>query len=255
MALIRSLTTRAKRICSQAFLSAELEVLRGIFISNGYPISIIERFMECTLRDSTAAIGPKKCPIYLKLPWLGDVSTKFEDRIAHVISTNFPALRMVCCFSSRSTFATTNKDLLSMHQLSNVIYSFTCRCGREYIGKTTQRLSERIRQHIPVSLTNAAVTFRSLQPGENITSLPKVEQLALAKYLAASRSDSAVSRHLKDNHDCLRAFSSSNLFDCFTVVSRARNQFHLDVLEAVFIKLRTPVLCQQKEFVKALYLV
>ena len=40
-----------------------------------------------------------------------------------------------------------------------------------------------------------------------------------------------------------------NIFVC------ARSHFHLDVLEAVYIKLHSPVLCQQKEYVKVLYLV
>ena len=44
-------------------------------------------------------------------------------------------------------------------------------------------------------------------------------------------------------------------FDLFPVAARARNHFHLDVLEAVYIKLHGPVLCQQKEYVKVLYLV
>ena len=45
----------------------------------------------------------------------------------------------------------------------------------------------------------------------------------------------------------------SHVFDLFSVVARARNHFHLDVLEAVDIKLHSPVLCQQKEYVKVLY--
>ena len=54
---------------------------------------------------------------------------------------------------------------------------------------------------------------------------------------------------------CLRAVCSNDLVNVFKVVARSRNSFHLDVLEAVFIKLHSPVLCQQKEFVKVLYLV
>ena len=45
------------------------------------------------------------------------------------------------------------------------------------------------------------------------------------------------------------------MLDHFSILSRARNQFHLDVLEAVYIKVHNPELCQQKEYVKVLYLV
>ena len=58
-------------------------------------------------------------------------------------------------------------------------------------------------------------------------------------------------KHLKSSHDCLRAVCSNDLVNVFKVVARSRNHYHLDVLEAVFIKLHSPVLCQQKEFVKS----
>ena len=35
--------------------------------------------------------------------------------------------------------------------------------------------------------------------------------------------------------------------DCFRILSRARSAFHLNVLETVFIKLRDPLFCRQKE--------
>ena len=85
-------------------------------------------------------------------------------------------------------------------------------------------------------------------------SLPAEEQVILARRLADSRSDLPITRHLRSNHDCLIAVCS-HVFDPFSVVARARNHFHLDVLEAVYIKLHSPVLCQQKEYVKVLRLV
>ena len=255
LALICSLTTRAKRICSPSLLSQELDKLRNIFISNGYPLSIVDRYMQLILKDREVFFGPKKCQIYLKLPWLGDSSTKFESRISNIISSSFPALHLLCCFSSRTTFSTTNKDVLPMHNLSNLVYSFTCVCERMYIGKTTQRLSERMKQHVPVALANVAHTLNSITLGGDVLSLPADEQVTLAKSLKESCSDSAITRHLKSSHDCLRAVCSNDLVNVFKVVARSRNHYHLDVLEAVFIKLHSPVLCQQKEFVKVLYLV
>ena len=85
-------------------------------------------------------------------------------------------------------------------------------------------------------------------------SLPAEEQVLLARQLADSRSESAITRHLRSNHDCLIAVFF-HVFDLFSVVARARNPFHLDVLQAVYIKLHSPVLSQQKEYVKVLYLV
>ena len=70
--------------------------------------------------------------------------------------------------------------------------------------------------------------------------------------MADSRSDSAITRRLRSNHDCLIAVFS-HVFDLFSVVARARNHFHLDVLEAVYIKPHSPVLCQQKEYVSIVF--
>ena len=112
-----------------------------------------------------------------------------------------------------------------------------------------------MKQHVPVTLANVAHTLNSITLGGGVLSLPAAEQVTLAKNLEESRSDSAITRHLKSSLDCLRAVCSNDLVNVFKVVARSRNSFHLDVLEAVFIKLHSPVLCQQKEFVKVLYLV
>ena len=46
------------------------------------------------------------------------------------------------------------KDILPTHQQSNMIYLFSCRCGRRrrYVGKTTQCLETRAKQHVPATL-------------------------------------------------------------------------------------------------------
>ena len=144
--------TKTKYTCSQSrhihtnfsLLSEELDKLRDLFISNGYPLSTIDRYMQHiqVLRHRQVCFGPKKCPIYLKLPWLGDCSTRFDNRISHnidiIISSAFPALKLLCCFSSRSTFSTTNKDVLPLTTLSNLVYSFTCVCERRYVPSNLQ---------------------------------------------------------------------------------------------------------------------
>ena len=72
-------------------------------------------------------------------------------------------------------FSTTNKNVLPLTYLSNVIYLFTCECDRRYIGRTTQRLGDRIEQHIPNKLVRTATgttkpvrTWRS-RPVKDIT--------------------------------------------------------------------------------------
>ena len=48
------------------------------------------------------------------------------------------------------------KDSLPTESLSNVVYLFNCACGHSYVGRTMQRLEERIKQHVPKSLFTGA---------------------------------------------------------------------------------------------------
>ena len=76
-------------------------------------------------------------------------------------------------------------------------------------------------------------------------SLPSEEQVVLARQLADSLSNSAITRHHRSNHACLLAVCF-HVFDLFSAVNRARNHFHLHMLEAEYIKVHSPVLSEQK---------
>ena len=97
----------------------------------------------------------------------------------------------------------------------------------QYVGKTTQRLEKRIKQHVPATLRqNTDQQMRKKDP------------------------DSAIGKHLVQNLSCL------NLFDCnmFSIVCQARNTSVLHVLEALYIRKLQPDLCKQMDFVKSLHL-
>jgi len=57
-------------------------------------------------------------------------------------------------FSTRQLLPVTKKDVLPSHHQNNVIYQFVCHCDSRYVGRTSQRLEGRIKQHIPKSITN-----------------------------------------------------------------------------------------------------
>ena len=109
-----------------------------------------------------------------------------------------------------------------------MIYKYTCRCERTYVGKTSQIFHERIKQHVPEKLLNLA-------PGTKAKT---------------ATSDSAITKHLMTSKDCI----PTDPVERFQLLTRARNKSHLDILEALFIRNLTPELCAQKEFVKVLKL-
>ena len=185
-------------------------------------------------------------PICICLPWLGNLSSSFRNRIHRATKSVVRQCKPICCFTSRHMFNTCRKDHLPADQISNVIYLFSCHCGDSYVGRTSQRLEERVKQHIPPGLaqcTSSSATTKKARgrPRKN----PDV--------LAPSKSDSAITRHLKNSGSCLSAVRQ-NIQDHFRVLAKARDWAHLCTLEAVFIASKKPALCAQKEHVKALRL-
>ena len=81
--LVATLVYPALSICSSSRLHAELDKIRSILVANGYPNHIITStfFKKIRQFNQSSQRGPKKCPVYLRLPWLGNVSTKFGKQI------------------------------------------------------------------------------------------------------------------------------------------------------------------------------
>jgi len=129
------------------------------------------------------------------------------------------------------------KDVLPSHHQNNVIYQFVCHCDSRYVGCTSQRLEERIKQHIPKLITNP--------PTPHIRqSLPRPGKATSSRQFH----ESTIGQHLLDNAECALHYNN----DKFSVLARARTSFHLSALEATFIKSLNPLLCKQKEFVYSL---
>ena len=87
---------------------------------------------------------PEKCPVYLRLPWFGYVSTRFEKQVKSAVKQGFSAEAPRVVYSTNELLPDTNKDVLPALQKSNVIYQFSCHCDSRYVGRTSQRLQDRI---------------------------------------------------------------------------------------------------------------
>ena len=75
-----------------------------------------------------------------------------------------------------------------------VVYEFSCRCEAQYVGCTTQRLADRIKQHVPTSI-RAKITRIREQP-------PRMCKNSNSKM----KSDTAVG-HLITNPECARTYT------------------------------------------------
>ena len=127
---------------------------------------------------------------------------------------------------------------LKIDHHSNVIYQFLCHCDSWYIGHTSQWLEERIKQHVPRSITNPRASANCQSLSRSCKNNTRPQQFH----------KSAIGQHLLDNAQCTLHYSNEN----FSILTRGRSSFHLSALEVTFIKSLNPLLCKQKEFVYSL---
>ena len=141
-------------------------------------------------------------------------------------------------YSTRVMLPFAKKDSVSTTQKSCVVHEFSGRCEARYVGRTTQRLADRTKQHVPTSIRKKSSTVREQPPPmcKNISSKINCE--------------SAIGQHLITNPECAKTYTDDN----FRIIGQARSSFYLGVLESVYRKSRNPVLCRQKEFVFSLKL-
>ena len=141
-------------------------------------------------------------------------------------------------FNARQLLPAIKKDVLPSHHHSNVIYQFVCHCNSRYVGRTSQHLEERIKQHVPRFIANPPAS-------PNRQSLSR---FCKANTRSQQFHESAIGQHLLDNAQCALHYSNEK----FSILARGRSSFHLSALEATFIKFLNPLLCKQKEFVYSL---
>ena len=148
-------------ICSKTKLGSELDKIKQLRSERGYPADVLLSCINQKLANFAAKMcGPEKCPVYLRLPCIGNVSSKLENQINKAITSCFYAVkpRVVC--STRVMLPSAKKDSVPITQKSCIVYEFSCRCEAQYVGLTTQRLADRIKQHIPTSIKKKSNTVR-----------------------------------------------------------------------------------------------
>ena len=176
------------------------------------------------------------CPVYLKLLWIGNVSSKFENQISKAIASCYYAVKSRVVYNTRVMLPSAKKDCVPTTQKSCVVYEFSCRCEALYVGCTTLRLADRIKQHVPTSIRKKSNAVRE-QPSR-----------ICKKNNSKINCESAIGQNLIANPECAKTYTDDN----FRIIGQARSSFHISVLESVYIKTQNPVLCRQKEFVFSL---
>ena len=151
---IKTLVHRALMICS------ELDKIKQLLIENRYPADVLLSCINQKLANFAAEkkFGPEKCPVYLKLPWIGNVSSKFENQINKGITSCFYTVKPFVVYNTRVMLPSAKKDSVPTTQKNCVVHQFSCRCEARYVGRTSQRLADRIKQHVPTSIRKKSST-------------------------------------------------------------------------------------------------
>jgi hypothetical protein len=149
--LVRCLYNRATRICSDDSIGDEISTLKTVLKENGFPDRFINKNMKSreTLKFSTV----EQKSIFISLPFRGDLaSQQLTNRLNRTLRRTFPAAMLRCWFTSNKLINLRLKDNVPVLDQSMLIYSFSCSCSQEYVGRTTRRLSTRIKEHQPAWL-------------------------------------------------------------------------------------------------------
>ena len=125
---------------------------------------------------------------------------KFEKQITSAVKRCFFSVEPRVIFNTRQLFPAIKKDVLPSHHHSNVIYQFLCHCDSRYVGLTSQRLEERIKQHVPRSITNPRASANRQSLSRSCKNNTRPQQFH----------ESAIGQHLLDNAQCALHYSNKN---------------------------------------------
>ena len=106
------------------------------------------------IRLGITSFGPSKCPVYVRLPWIGSPSQLIADKVSSSVTHCYNAARVRTIFTTWAAFRSIHKDVLPVFKQSNLIHKFQCCCNATYIGCTSQRLKVRVKQHVPGDIPN-----------------------------------------------------------------------------------------------------
>ena len=156
--LISILVHRALIICTKSKLNEEIKHIKNILLDNGYSESII----DCNISKKIAQFsmpkrfGPEKCPLYLKVPWIGKASIGLEKNVKAAVESCYGSVTTRVAFTSKRMLPVARKDVLPTTLKSSVVYEYSCHCDSRYVGGISQRLQDRIKQHVPKWLQQQA---------------------------------------------------------------------------------------------------
>ena len=227
-------------ICTKRRLTGEIEWIKKICWTMAIPkTSSTLRSPRKLLFSTLKRFRSEKCPVYLRVPWIGKPFTNLEKEVKTAVESCYSSVSTHLVFTSKRMLPVARKDVLPTTQKSSIIYEYNCHCDSQQVGRTSQRLQDSIKQHVPQWLRLQLTRPRRYQPRRSSTRNDTKPDY-----------DSAIGQYLVENDQCAINYDNKR----FSILATARSFFHLNLLQAAYIKTQRPVLCKQKKFVYVLKL-
>ena len=154
---IKSLVTRASRICAPNKLSSEISTIKKFASWNDFPKSVVNSIINKTLNtppnnESSNSINSNEITIYFRFPYYGDKGFSLFKSCIRKIKSNCkkdqPVTFRLLYDVTKLEFFCNTKDRTPKLNQSFVFYEFTCPgCNANYVGKTERTLHERCDEH------------------------------------------------------------------------------------------------------------
>ena len=225
IAWIKSLVTRARKLCSPERLGEEIKNIKRFASYNGFSSWIVKSTIQKCNRSKTEDENDITPSIYISFPYIGKESEQIVRRSKKKL---FRILKEkvkinVLFKSTKVSFFTSNKDKIPLLSNSMVVYQYSCPgCSEKYIGKTESTLFNRTKQHAWIQKDSAI--YRHFN---------KCEGFLHIKGLLQCNSDIKV-----DDKDLQINMVQSNT----KIISRAENWQTLAFKESLKIKEKNPSL-------------
>ena len=179
-------------------------------MDNGCPESIIDSNISKKIAQFfiPKRFGLEKCPVHLRVPWLGKVSISLDKNVEMAVESCYGSVTSRMLFTSKRMLPVARKDVLPTMLKISVIYEYLCHCDSRYVGQTSQRLQDGIKQHVSKWLKQQAKRPTQSQPDRSCKrNNPDC--------------DSAIGQHLFDNEQCVAKYNDKR----FKILAMARNLF------------------------------
>ena len=136
--------------CTTDCLDLEFEKIYKVFLSIGYPETVIKKTTKATQSkmNRLPSFGPHPCPVYLRLPYMDESLIRLATQASLASLSNFKCVSLHDVYNTNLLLNRVGKDATSTHKSSNVVYVDKFNCGNDYVGRMSQRFHFRREQHV-----------------------------------------------------------------------------------------------------------